>query len=1527
MNNYISPPAPQHHLKLVEEIYYQIFGAQLNEHRYNRLCKYETENTLIYVALPLLGKLVAHFPVPTSATIMVCDVVFALLNHQIKRGTIPMEGISPFSLKPIIDFLEVHGGSHINFETLLYILESGTKQLLDTLDSGEIINSKPSSTSTQTLLEEQQTHNDNNNIKHTNALWFVVDRIEFFNTMISKQTSINWQGSCTTIVDAFGVAAGESVPRTVENVLLNGHAHLLAAYCAMAIDSTGIPPIVNGHHFAPEKINSILSMIDSVVSSSYELINNLPLPKGYVNAFRRCKIQCEKNLKVQRERIRLGTGLHEKYSVQSICMQSLGILQTNLSNSNFRNASNDNFWEKDFRRSMLVLDPLPDEQCLILNNIRHVQVLPRLCHSYINWEDYLFRNYSCFKNDGSSRVAMDFLAETNNILRESFHVNNNSNDATRSRHYGNAATTNTINGHEYDKNMYGKHTNIFKVTTFDPDFSHPIFRGKGLKRYTVDIKIATHIDDFHHINVPQQRIGAASFTVNMEVDIEEDDAKSLAMKKMAHSWNDNCDNNFDEEVSNGSAWTADEIDNENRGNNSGKNSHVNNVSRHLFLLWNTFSDENFYFRGCWFQRAKALPNKGNSPPAIIATVEVNEEFYKWYDFKTKAGEINLVPSGIYMTNPKFGGYSSVLAVIESIVAPNTYSTSRKPVHVDDRLGTPPPKSKVWPKVPSWLITLLGSRESNALDALKSIETDIPNGIIQHQSNDTNVSETEYKVVCNSNVLGATAQQIQEGLDYFNQNRNSTTVTNVATGSRTLSNKEIVNFVTFNIRRSTWIHPDKSVLMEIKEANQRSIGDRRTLYPAQRAAIWSSLFRKVTILIGPPGTGKTDTVVEIVNVLAYNLCRSRKQRMLIVSHSNRALDQLYEAVSELYDTLNEADIDSMWSPNIVRLGGKYNKVYREDLVNADIVCMTCTGCATRRFSMKWEFDTVIVEEAAKITQPEALPFLSYNPSRIVLVGDHLQLSPVVMDPGVKERTWLEESLFQVLLRKGVQPILLNYQGRATKCICNMYRWRYPSLLDLPHVKNATTFSSLNKILSSEIFPRDLLNSFLGYHEAVPPLFIDMDYTKFDLTKSVGEKNQHEASFIKAFIHHMLQDAQKIDPTSISVLTPYKNQKQYLKSDVFEIVNNVDNDNCVNNDMPSDEKNIDIATTDEYQGLQNDIVLVSLVATGKRPSPYLSSQRRLNVLTSRSRVMFVLIGKRKTFEASKEWNAVLGKVEFLSETKLRRYIDLKSKERTKAAKHAQLQIEKGESDVKNDKDEVIMDQMSVVEIANKFLTLILKYTDTDHRSDERVKRILAMIMDLNLSYADMHNELLVKEKIVEAEMVCNQEMIEFATIIHRKIEKHASRSDVKHVQKILAMFLALERNLRARLANEDNNENDEVFFLAKLKEAEELLLGDNYDGIDDSCFTENNEDEQESVSQYILSAAKQLLPKIQLLAKNKSEQRIKKILAILLDMDESQIAKMCDNDSLLSKRIREAEELLNENHWTKRVRKVTLGEDRL
>ena len=131
------------------------------------------------------------------------------------------------------------------------------------------------------------------------------------------------------------------------------------------------------------------------------------------------------------------------------------------------------------------------------------------------------------------------------------------------------------------------------------------------------------------------------------------------------------------------------------------------------------------------------------------------------------------------------------------------------------------------------------------------------------------------------------------------------------------------------------------------------------------------------------------------------------------------------------------------------------------------------------------------------------------------------------------------------------------------------------------------------------------------------------------------------------------------------------------------------------------------------------------------------------------------------------------------------------------------------------------LSPLEMAKHFLLYISKYTDKKNTSDERTNHILAMLVDLNLSQNDINNEVFLKGKILEAEEICKKEMIEFGTILFKKIEKHASRKDTKHVQKILAMFLELGRKTRVRLVNKEQDANNELFLIEKIKEAEALI----------------------------------------------------------------------------------------------------------
>lgn len=68
---------------------------------------------------------------------------------------------------------------------------------------------------------------------------------------------------------------------------------------------------------------------------------------------------------------------------------------------------------------------------------------------------------------------------------------------------------------------------------------------------------------------------------------------------------------------------------------------------------------------------------------------------------------------------------------------------------------------------------------------------------------------------------------------------------------------------------------------------------------QVGAIISGIQPGLTMVVGPPGTGKTDTAVQIMNVLYHN-CPS--QRTLIITHSNQALNDLFEKIMEVVDSL-------------------------------------------------------------------------------------------------------------------------------------------------------------------------------------------------------------------------------------------------------------------------------------------------------------------------------------------------------------------------------------------------------------------------------------------------------------------------------------------------------------------------------------------------------------------------------------------------------------------------------------------------
>lgn len=245
--------------------------------------------------------------------------------------------------------------------------------------------------------------------------------------------------------------------------------------------------------------------------------------------------------------------------------------------------------------------------------------------------------------------------------------------------------------------------------------------------------------------------------------------------------------------------------------------------------------------------------------------------------------------------------------------------------------------------------------------------------------------------------------------------------------------------------------------------------------------------------------------------------------------------------------------------------------------ARIIAMTSTHAAMRRqeiASLGFHYDNVIMEEAAQITEIENfIPMALQEPKngelplqRIVLCGDHLQNSPVIQNLAFRQYANLEQSLFQRLVRLGVPTIMLDQQGRARPSIAELYKWRYPSLSNLPSVLSNPEFQIANP----------------GFQHDYQ--FIDVqDY------KGEGERqptphciqNLGEAEYAVAVYQYMRLLG--YPASKISILTTYAGQK--------DLLNDVLRRRCTNNPLFGRPKIV--ATVDKYQGEQNDCEsLVSL-----------------------------------------------------------------------------------------------------------------------------------------------------------------------------------------------------------------------------------------------------------------------------------------------------------------------------------------------
>ncbi len=222
-------------------------------------------------------------------------------------------------------------------------------------------------------------------------------------------------------------------------------------------------------------------------------------------------------------------------------------------------------------------------------------------------------------------------------------------------------------------------------------------------------------------------------------------------------------------------------------------------------------------------------------------------------------------------------------------------------------------------------------------------------------------------------------------------------------------------------------------------------------------------------------------------------------------------------------------------------------------------------------------------------------------RVVLIGDHHQLPPIIQNLALQKYARLDQSLFARLVRLGVETVQLDRQGRARPAIAQLYAWRYQALGNLPYVEEAPAYATANAGLAHDFQLVDVPD-FQGQGETQPSPFF--------------YQNLGEAEYIAALYCYMRLCGYPAE--KISVLTTYNGQKALLR-DVLRR-------RCAAH--PSLGMPLAIETVDRYQGQQNDYVLLSLVRT--RNVGHLRDVRRLVVAMSRARLGLYVFCRQQLFE---------------------------------------------------------------------------------------------------------------------------------------------------------------------------------------------------------------------------------------------------------------------------------------------------------
>jgi regulator of nonsense transcripts 1 len=435
-------------------------------------------------------------------------------------------------------------------------------------------------------------------------------------------------------------------------------------------------------------------------------------------------------------------------------------------------------------------------------------------------------------------------------------------------------------------------------------------------------------------------------------------------------------------------------------------------------------------------------------------------------------------------------------------------------------------------------------------------------------------------------------------------------------------------------------------MRVALPKKWSAPDLPDLNPSQVKAIRKVLTNHLSLIQGPPGTGKTVTSATII----YHLAKTTGSQVLVCAPSNVAVDQLCERVhrtglkvvrltaksredvesSVSFLALHEQVRMSTHNSELMKLAQlkieagelasqdekKFKQLTkaaeREILNNADVVCCTCVGAGDPRLS-KMKFRNVLIDESTQSAEPECMIPLVLGCKQLVLVGDHKQLGPVIMNKQAA-KAGLNQSLFERLVNLKFEPNRLSIQYRMHPCLSE-----FPSNMFYDGaLQNGVTHEQ--RVRKDVDFPWPVVETPMMFWSNLGLEEISASGTSY--------LNRTEATNVEKAVTRFFKAGVK--PTEIGVITPYEGQRSY-------IVTTMQNSGTYKKEY---YKDVEVASVDAFQGREKDFIVLSCVRSNDSQGiGFLSDPRRLNVALTRAKYGVVILGNPKVLSKHELWHNLL------------------------------------------------------------------------------------------------------------------------------------------------------------------------------------------------------------------------------------------------------------------------------------------------